>query len=95
MKVGTVVEAFEHTNADKLLVLKIDVGGEIRQIVSGIKKWYVPADLVGKQLIVVTNLKSRNMRGVESQGMVLASSSGEDVVLLTTVKDVNPGSKVS
>ena len=95
MKVGKVVEASEHTNADKLLVLKIDLGGEVRQIVSGIKKYYAPADLVGKHLIVVTNLKSRNMRGVESQGMVLASSSGEDVILLTTDKDVIPGSKVS
>ena len=94
-KVGKVVEASDHTNADKLLVLKIDVGGEIRQIVSGIKKWYAPADLVGKHLIVVTNLKSKSMRGVDSQGMVLAASSGDEVILITTDKPAHPGSKVS
>lgn len=95
-KVGKVVEASEHTNANKLLVLKVDLGGgETRQVVSGIKTWYAPAQLVGKSVVVVANLQPALLRGVESQGMVLAATSGDQVILLAPEKEAAPGSKVS
>src|SRR5437773_11042735 len=82
LKVGKVLECTDHTNANKLLVLKVDLGGgEVRQIVSGIKQWYQPAQLVGKNVIVVANLAPKPMRGVESQGMILAASSGAEVIV--------------
>jgi methionyl-tRNA synthetase len=95
LKVGKVVEATAHTNANKLLVLKVDIGGEVRQVVSGIKQWYAPEQLVGKSVILVANLAPAMLRGVESQGMVLAASSGDQVILLSPEKDAAPGSKVS
>ena len=71
--VGEILEIKEHPNADKLLVSQIDVGEETpRQIVSGIADVYSPEEFVGKKVIVVTNLKPAKLRGVESQGMVLA-----------------------
>lgn len=96
MVVGKILEAKEHPDADKLLVFTIDVGEENpRTIISGIKKWYEPSDLVGKNVIVVKNLAPRKMRGIESQGMILASDFEDDLSLLTTLKDMKPGSKVS
>lgn len=96
LKVGKVLEATEHANANKLLVLKVDLGGgDVRQIVSGIKQWYAPADLVGRTVVVVANLQPALLRGVESRGMVLATTSGPDVILLTPMKDAAAGSKVS
>jgi methionyl-tRNA synthetase len=96
LRVGKVLECAEHANANKLLVLKVDLGnGDIRQIVSGIKQWYQPADLVGKSVIIVANLAPAVLRGVESRGMLLAASSGDQVIVLTPSKDAAPGSKVS
>ena len=96
LRVGKVLEASAHTNANKLLVLKVDLGnGEVRQVVSGIKQWYTPEQLVGKSVIVVANLAPAQLRGVESQGMVLAATSGDQVILLSPEKDAAPGSKVS
>jgi methionyl-tRNA synthetase len=96
LKVGKVLECVDHANANKLLVLKVDLGGgEVRQVVSGIKTWYTPADLVGKSVVVVANLAPAQLRGVESQGMILAASSGDRVIVLSPEKDAAPGSKVS
>ncbi|HVE41420.1 MAG TPA: methionine--tRNA ligase subunit beta [Planctomycetota bacterium] len=96
LKVGKVTEASAHANANKLLVLKVDLGGgEVRQVVSGIKQWYAPEQLVGKSVILVANLAPAMLRGVESQGMVLATTSGDQVILLSPEKDAAPGSKVS
>ena len=96
LKVGKVVEAGAHTNANKLLVLKVDLGGgETRQVVSGIKQWYAPEQLIGKSVILVANLAPAMLRGVESQGMVLAATSGDQVILLSPEKEAAPGSKVS
>lgn len=97
LRVGRVVEAMEHPKADKLLVLKVDLGTETRQICAGIRAHYTPDQLVGKNIVVVANLAPRMMRGLESQGMLLAAS-GPDrdrVVVLTTESDVAPGSSVS
>jgi len=95
-KIGKVLECSDHTNANKLYVLKVDLGnGETRQIVSGIKSYYQPADLVGKLVVVVANLQPAMLRGVESQGMVLAASGNDTVAVVTPIREVPPGSKVS
>jgi methionine--tRNA ligase beta chain len=95
LRVATVKSAELHPNADRLLVLTIDVGGEDRQIVAGIRKSYEPAALVGKQVVVVANLEPAKLRGVESQGMLLAAHDGDRVVVVTIDAAVAAGSKVS
>lgn len=95
LRVARVVEARQHPNADKLIVLKVDVGDEIKQIVAGLKQWYAPEELVGKYVVVVNNLQPVKLRGEESNGMLLAATSDGDVVILTTEKPVKPGSPVS
>ncbi len=96
LRVAKVLEARPHPNADKLLVLKIDVGGEERQIVAGIKQYYEPETLVGRLIVVVKNLKPRTMRGEESQGMLLAASSEDrsQVILVSPMADIAPGARV-
>ena len=74
LKVATVTAAEPHPNADRLLVLRVDLGGEQRQIVAGIRAHYAPETLVGRQVVVVANLEPAMLRGVESQGMLLAAS---------------------
>lgn len=97
LRVGRVIEAANHPNADKLLVLKVDLGDEQRQICAGIKANYAPEQLVGKNIILVANLAPRMMRGVESQGMLLAASNADrsKVIVLTTDADIEPGSAVN
>jgi methionyl-tRNA synthetase len=98
LRVGKIIEAELHPNADRLLVLKIDLGPlGVRQILAGIKAYYQPEELVGKQVIVIVNLEPRNIRGLESQGMVLAGVEGDpttNVVVSTVDKPVAPGSRV-
>jgi len=94
LKVGTVTTADPHPNADRLVVLRVDLGGETRQIVAGIRAHYAPEALVGRQIVVVANLAPATLRGVESQGMLLAASSGDRVVLLRPDESVTPGSIV-
>jgi len=97
MRVGKVIEASEHPNADKLVVIKVDLGDEQRQVVAGLKGYYTPQQLVGRNLIIVTNLAPRMMRGVESKGMLLAACTADrsQVVTLTTAEDVPAGCAVS
>ena len=94
LKVGKVVTCDIHPNADKLYVIQVDLGTEKRQIVSGIRQFYKPEDLVGKNVIIVCNLAPRMMRGIESKGMLLAASGAGDVSIATLVRDVPPGSGV-
>src|SRR5262249_25526488 len=77
LRVGTGRAAELHPKADRLLVLRVDIGGEERQLVAGIRAHYEPAALVGRQVVVVANLEPAMLRGVESQGMVLAASDGD------------------
>lgn len=97
LRVARVLEAAPHPNADRLLVLKIDLGTEQRQLVAGIRGYYEPEQLVGKQIVVVANLQPRAMRGVESQGMLLAASNADrsQVILVTPMAEIVPGAKVS
>ena len=100
LRVAKVLEVTDHPNADKLLCLKIDLGDHERQIIAGLKGFYQPEDLVGKQIVVVANLAPRKMRGLESQGMLLAGTMADeqgvrDVVVLRPDKDLPAGSPVS
>ena len=94
LKVGKVVSAADHPNADKLIVMQVDIGGEQRQTVAGLKDWYKPEELVGKSVVVVTNLEPAVLRGEKSEGMLLAAQDAGNVVILIPEKDVAPGSPI-
>ena len=95
LRVGVVTAAADHPNADKLLVLTVDLGdGAPRQLVAGIKGSYQASELVGKSVVVVANLKPAKLRGVESQGMVLAASDGSTFVLVSPERPIRAGSTV-
>jgi len=94
LKVAKILEAERIEGADKLLKLIVDLGDEKRQIVAGIAKHYKPEELVGKKIVVVANLKPAKLRGVESQGMLLAASIGDELCLISPEKDIKEGAKV-
>ena len=94
LRVATIVEAEKIPQADKLLKLHVDLGDEKRQVVAGIAEHYGPDELVGKQVILVANLQPAKIRGIESQGMVLAAAGEKDVILATFDEDVPPGTRV-
>jgi methionyl-tRNA synthetase len=94
LRVATVVSAREHPNANKLLLLQIDVGDQQKQIVAGIRGHYQPDELVGRQIVVVNNLQEALLRGEESRGMLLAASDGENVILLRPDRPCAPGSTI-
>lgn len=94
LRIATVLEAREHPNADKLLLLKVSVGEMEKQIVAGIRGHYTPEQLVGRQIVVVNNLQEAVLRGEESQGMLLAASDAGGVVLLRPDRDCQAGAGV-
>ena len=97
MKVGLVLESKPVEGADKLLVSQVKIGNEVRQIVSGIAKYYKPEEMVGKKVIVVTNLKPVKLRGVLSQGMILAAVDGDTLSVVSPEKtdEISDGTKIS
>lgn len=95
LRVGHILTAEKVEKADKLLKFTVDLGTEQRTIVSGIAKYYTPEEMVGKQVVVVANLKPAKLRGIESQGMLLCAVSADgDVVLVSPEKRVPAGSEV-
>lgn len=93
LKVAKVLEAERVDGSEKLLKLKVSLGTEERQIVAGLQKYYAPEELVGKNVVIVANLKPAKLKGIESQGMVLAA--GDDIVkVITTDGDMQPGAEV-
>ena len=95
LKIAQIKEANDHPNADKLLVLLLDLGeGRTKQVVAGIKGSYTKESLLGKFVVVVDNLDSALLRGVESQGMVLAGSDESGIVLISPEKPLKLGSIV-
>ena len=94
LRVAEVRAANYHPNADKLLILEIAMGDEKRQIVAGIRKNYTPEELIGKKIVVIANLEPVTLRGAESQGMLLAASDDNQIILLTPEKDIASGAKV-
>lgn len=95
LKVAKVLEASNIEGANKLLKLKLKVGNEEKQVVSGIAKHYEPSDLIGKNVIFVANLKPAKLRGIDSEGMILAASDKKDLSLITIDKDIADGTIVS
>ncbi|MBU1006865.1 MAG: methionine--tRNA ligase subunit beta [Candidatus Omnitrophica bacterium] len=94
LKIARIKEVAGHPDADKLYVVKLDIGGEEKQVVAGIKKAYTPESLVGRLVVVVDNLEPAVIRGVESNGMILASNDGENMAVLSPDKDIVSGSIV-
>jgi len=92
--VGRVVVAEPVPGADRLLRLEVDLGSERRQLVAGIARSYAPEALVGKRIVVVANLEPARIRGVESQGMLLAADVGGRPIVATFEEDVPPGTRV-
>ena len=94
IRVAKVLSVENHPNADKLYVLKIDLGGVERQIVAGLRPFMGPERLLGRQVIVVANMAPAQIRGVESNGMMLAITSGTEVNLVVPEKESLLGSVV-
>ncbi len=97
LRIARIVSAEKIEGADKLLKLIVSLGEEERQIVAGIAQHYSPEELVGKKIVLVANLEPKKLRGVESQGMLLAAVKGndEEIALLIPDKDIGEGTKVS
>lgn len=95
LRIGKIVAIENHPKADKLYVIKIDIGGELKQSVAGLKPYLTPEQLINKTVAVVANLQPANLRGMESQVMLLAAAADNEVVLLTTEKPIPTGSKIS
>jgi methionyl-tRNA synthetase len=96
LRVAKILVAERIPKADKLLRLEVDLGYEKRQILSGIAEWYAPEDLIGRRIVVITNLAPRKMRGLESHGMLLAASEteGSKPVLATFDEEIALGSRL-
>lgn len=94
LRTATIKEVRDHPEADRLYLITVDLGGEERTLVAGIKQSYSPEELTGKQVVVVENLQPAKIRGVESRGMILAAQDGDRIVIVGPEKPVSPGSTV-
>jgi len=98
LRVGKILKVEDHPDADKLYVLSVDLGEEEpRTIIAGLKNHYKAEDLEDKSAVFVANLEAAKLRGIESNGMILAASSEDksSVIFITPEKDIAPGSKIS
>ena len=94
LKVARIAEVKEHPSADKLYILEVEIAGEKKQIIAGVKEHYTPEELTGKNIAVVTNLEPATIRGVESSGMMLAASDGSTMSILVLDRDMPTGSTI-
>src|SRR3990170_1378829 len=94
LRVGKIISAENVPNSRKLIKLMVDIGDEKRQLVAGIALHYKPEDIIGKSVVIVANLKPEKLMGIESEGMVLAASSGDILTLLQPAQDIQPGAIV-
>jgi len=94
LKTGKILEVSPHPDAEKLYLLKVDIGEKVVQLVAGIKPFYTPEQLENKFVVVLVNLEPKNIRGVLSEGMVLAAQGKDDVSLIVLDKEVAPGSTI-
>ncbi len=94
IRIATIKEANDHPNADKLYVLKVDFGDTQKQLVAGIKASYTKESLIGRQVAVIDNLEPAIIRGVESQGMLLAAQDESGIAILSPERNIKEGSKV-
>lgn len=95
IRVGEVLAATRVAGTEKLIEVKVDIGGDVRTIVTGLVPLYQPDELVGKRIIVLANLEPRRVRGVTSQGMLLAAEWEGEVALLTVEKNAPKGAKIT
>lgn len=94
LKVAVIKEVIDHPNADKLYVVTVDLGDKTKQLVAGIKNSYQKEELIGRQVVVVDNLEPAVLRGVESQGMLLASSDENGITIISPARQMKLGSVV-
>jgi len=94
LRVAQVLAAKRVEGTDKLMELKVQVGTEERTIVAGIAKYYTAEELIGKKIVIVANLKPAKLRGIMSQGMLLAASTEDQLAVLTVDRDIPTGAKV-
>jgi len=94
LRVGKILEVNPHPDAEKLYLLKVDIGEKVIQMVAGIKPFYTPEQLENKLIVVLTNLEPKNIRGVSSEGMILAAQDKDDVSLIVLDKEVALGSTI-
>lgn len=94
LRVGKVIECERVKKSEKLLRFTLQTGSETRQILSGIAKFHSPEELIGKNVIFIANFKPRKMMGLESQGMILSAEFGEELSVLTTLKDIQSGAEI-
>jgi methionyl-tRNA synthetase len=94
LKVGKILEVNDHPNADKLLVIKVDIGDEIRTIVAGLKNHYTKKELLNKKVVIFTNLEQKELRGIKSEGMILAAVKDEKVILIAPEKNIDNGAVI-
>jgi methionyl-tRNA synthetase len=94
LRIASILDVKPHPNADRLYVVDIEVGGERKQIVAGIRQHYTPAELIGKKIVVVNNLEPAVIRGVESQGMLLAASNDQQLTILVPEREISSGAVV-
>ncbi|WP_340690324.1 methionine--tRNA ligase subunit beta [Hydrogenobacter thermophilus] len=95
IRLAKIVDAQRVEGSEKLLKLKVSLGGEERVVVAGIAKHYTPEELIGKKILLLANLKPRKILGIESQGMVLALSDGERLSLIVPDREMEEGTRVS
>ncbi|MBS3162702.1 methionine--tRNA ligase [Candidatus Woesearchaeota archaeon] len=95
LRVAKIIKVENHPNADKLYVLQLSLGSEKKQIVAGLRSHYKPEQLLNKKIIIINNLQPTVLRGVESNGMLLAASKDQKVVFLTPESDIPEGAKIS
>lgn len=94
LRVGEVLSVEHVPNADKLYVLQVDIGGKQIQLVAGLRPYYKEDEIMGKKIVVIANLDPAKIRGLDSEGMLLAASEKDRVSLLTLDKDVPVGSRI-
>jgi len=94
LRVAKIIAAEVIETSEKLIKLSLDVGGESRQIVAGIKKQYSPGELVGKYIVIVANLEPKKFMGEESKGMLLAAGDDEYLALIVPEREINSGTQV-
>lgn len=95
IRIAKITACEDHPNADKLYVVTVETGKETKKLVAGIKQHYSKEELLNKQVVVITNLEAATIRGVESEGMILATKDGEKLAVLVPEKEVKTGSPVS
>ena len=95
IRIGKIVHIEDHPNADKLYIATVEVGDATKKLVAGVKEHYTKEELLNKQVVVLNNLEPATIRGVQSEGMILATKDGGKLAILIPEKEVKVGSPVS